>query len=878
MNWDEQGHVAAPTPPTTGRPPTPQDNPRVAAALDAYLAELEAGRRPSREAFFAHEPELAQELAECLDALEFIHAAAGGSGSMSDDAPDASPEALRPAAVLGDYRLIRRVGRGGMGVVYEARQLSLDRRVALKVLPQASALDPAHLQRFRIEAQAAAQLHHPRIVPIYAVGFERGVHFYAMQFIEGQSLAGVIEDLRRLGREPLSAPSGAETTTQTITPSPDRPSIVPDSGAPPAERAQPGSTWPEPGARRGPGAFRAFARLGIQAAEALEHAHEMGILHRDIKPSNLLIDEPGDLWVADFGLALFQDEPGVTRTGDLVGTVRYMSPEQALGRLSFDPRSDVYSLGATLYELLTLRPAFGAADRQALLRQIEQEEPISPRRIDPQVPRDLETIVLKAMSKEPSQRYASARELAEDLTRFLEDRPILARAPTALGHAAKWARRHRPILYTAAAIVFAAWSLGSALLWRERQETLKVNKELQIALRDKDRAHQAEIQALLQGDKAFEQVTRLLDLADNLTMKGMEHVAIASSSRGPNKDTWAFYEWARSFYEHLTTEPHLGPRMHALAFRRLGFTRMVTNRDPRAEQDFRRSIAMYQNLLAGSPGDPELVAGLVDVQNSLGMWLMWSNRMGEAVPEFRRAISLEEEQVSQHPEAPEFVESLAGHATQFSGWLAERGKAREAESERRRLLDTFARLAAGASTSPERTRAMAASYRSLSVMLDRYGWRKEQGEVLRAGLKLAPTHPALLHDMAWFLTARPGGSPTETADALRMARKAVDLSAVEPEGWRALGAALFRSGEWQAAAKALERVIPVGTAAGDPSTWLLIAMTHWQLGDKVKARDSYQKAIDSVSKHPEPDFDVPPLRAEAEKMLGLTPTERSAKD
>ena len=190
------------------------------------------------------------------------------------------------------------------------------------------------------------------------------------------------------------------------------------------------------------------AQLGLQAALALEHAHEIGVIHRDIKPSNLLIDSRDHLWVADFGLArLPQDEHDLTRTGDLVGTLRYMSPEQLRGeRGVVDARSDIYALGVTLYELLTLRPAFEASDRNELLRRILDEEPVNPRRFNPSIRRDLETIILKAMEKEPSARYSSARALADDLKRFLEDQPIQARRPSIIDQAVKWSRRHRAVV------------------------------------------------------------------------------------------------------------------------------------------------------------------------------------------------------------------------------------------------------------------------------------------------------------------------------------------------------------------------------------------------------------------------------------------------
>ena len=212
--------------------------------------------------------------------------------------------------------------------------------------------------------------------------------------------------------------------------------------------------------------FRNIARLGAEAADALDHAHGLGVLHRDIKPANLLIDEDGALWITDFGLARFRGDLSLTHTGDMVGTLRYMSPEQALARQGVvDQRTDIYSLGATLYELLTLRPAFSGRDHQELLRQIALDEPTSPRRIDPAIPRDLETIVLKGMSKDPSRRYLTAQELAADLKRFFEGRPIVAHRPGMLERGLNWAIRHRELMATAAAILFIALIVSTAAIW-----------------------------------------------------------------------------------------------------------------------------------------------------------------------------------------------------------------------------------------------------------------------------------------------------------------------------------------------------------------------------------------------------------------------------
>jgi serine/threonine protein kinase len=453
------------------------EDPRVARALEEYRMALEAGDKPDRARLLAAHPEIASVLADCLDGLEFVHGAAPAL-SQPDNAPAIGAAELLSATPLGDFRIVREVGRGGMGVVYEAEQLSLGRRVALKVLPFAAALDTKQLQRFKNEAQAAAHLQHPHIVPVHYVGCERGVHFYAMQFIDGQTLAALIAELRRPVQPPMPEPPGAVSTVSALAedlasgrwaPAPTSGlTITPPVAALSTERST-----------TSPAFFRTVASLGVQAAEALEHAHQLGVIHRDIKPANLLVDATGQLWVTDFGLARLGTEAGLTMTGELLGTLRYMSPEQALAqRGAVDARTDVYSLGITLYELLALEPAYDGRSREEVLRQIAFEEPRPPRRLNQAIPAELETIVLKAMAKSPDERYATAQALADDLRRFLEDQPIHARRPTLRQRARKWARRHQSLVV--AAVVFLALllvltaagaSIGAVLIWKEKAQT-----------------------------------------------------------------------------------------------------------------------------------------------------------------------------------------------------------------------------------------------------------------------------------------------------------------------------------------------------------------------------------------------------------------------
>jgi serine/threonine protein kinase len=442
----------------------------VGQVADDFLRRQRDGERPDVEEYVTRYPQAAELLRTVLASLRLLDCSRSAHAAAELEVGRSEVE-----GTLGDFRIVREVGRGGMGVVYEALQISLGRPVALKVLPFAAALDARQLQRFKNEAQAAACLHHTNIVPVYAVGCERGVHYYAMQLIEGQTLATVIADLRQ--REDQGQAPADPQRTSAYTPGPPAAAATGEADTP---LAQVLSTQRS---TRSPAFFRSVARLGMQAAEALEHAHQLGVVHRDVKPGNLMVDSRGNLWVTDFGLAHIHSDTRLTLTGDLVGTLRYMSPEQALAqRVVVDHRTDVYSLGATLYELLTLRPVFDGRDRQELLRQIAFDEPQAPRRLNKALPVELETIVLKALAKNPAERYATAQELADDLGRFLRDEAIRARRPTLVQQARRWGRRHRVVVWSAAvglltALVVLAGSVG----WVVADRALRRDKALEEA-------------------------------------------------------------------------------------------------------------------------------------------------------------------------------------------------------------------------------------------------------------------------------------------------------------------------------------------------------------------------------------------------------------
>jgi serine/threonine protein kinase/WD40 repeat protein len=395
------------------------------ALAEAFLERVRRGDAPDIDECARDYPEHAERIRELFPALLAVERA--GSLTFADAGE-------RLPARLGEYRILREIGRGGMGVVYEALHESLGRHAALKILPRRSPADPMQLLRFRREARAAARPHHTSIVPVFEVGECDGVHFYAMQFIRGQALSAVLAELRRQrgGRsfDTAQTRSLPEPTTGL------RIETAIDDTIPITA-----SALFSDGAGSGPSQnqyYRNVARIGQQIADALAYAHTQRVLHRDIKPANLLLDADGAAWITDFGLAK-EEGDDLTQTGDLVGTLRYMAPERFRGAV--DARSDIYGLGLTLYEMLALRPAFDDSDRARLIQHVTHCEPSRLNVSDPLVPRDLETIVLKAIAKEPRDRYQTAKDLSDDLARFRADRPIRARRASSLEHAWRWARR-----------------------------------------------------------------------------------------------------------------------------------------------------------------------------------------------------------------------------------------------------------------------------------------------------------------------------------------------------------------------------------------------------------------------------------------------------
>jgi serine/threonine protein kinase len=529
---------------------TDEDRDPVDIAADEFAERYRNGEYPSVTEYAQRFPEQAEELKELLPAVAMMEQLKQKEESRIDSFERQS--VISGLQQLGDFRIIREIGHGGMGVVYEAEQESLGRHVALKVLSPATFNSPKSIRRFRREAETVARLHHTNIVPVFGVGDEKGLHYYVMQLIEGEPLNEVVTGLRNrsegrtggsraevaglgcaTGSASAELPAGSDfkstgqasgtySSPRPAAPQPDphnksseelqrdadsgdefadtvmqsreelarlsesnladavdqararklaeesTESVASESDDSGVENRSPHATLTSATERLSAllptGEYwNAVAEIGIQVSRALAYAHGYGVWHRDIKPSNLLIDRSGTVWLVDFGLARIADDNELTQTGDLLGTLRYMAPEQVIGE--FDQRSDVYSLGLTLYELLTFRPAHDASIRSRIVEQISEASPKSPRSINPAIPKDLETIVLKATAHDAKDRYQTANDLAEDLQRFMQGFPIKARPFSATEQLWRWASRNPALAWSTATTAILLITVAAVSIW-----------------------------------------------------------------------------------------------------------------------------------------------------------------------------------------------------------------------------------------------------------------------------------------------------------------------------------------------------------------------------------------------------------------------------
>jgi serine/threonine protein kinase len=628
-----------------------------------------------------------------------------------DEGPDSA--AVLGAQVpgrVGDYRVLRELGRGGMAVVYEAEQKSLGRRVALKVLT-GTALTIQQVRRFEREARSAARLHHTNIVPVFGVGHEGNVHYYVMQYIPGQPLDQVLKEVRRLRRG--NHGSGQESAAASVVRADERPSasqvalslwsgrgILPviDDGpegpstteCPAADPTLPDQTernsapTPDPPVDPvGPaipscshsdvlsssvdltGSGRryaiAIARIGAQVADALEYAADQGIIHRDVKPSNILLDLCETAWVTDFGLAKVSGLEDLTHSGDLVGTLRYMAPERFRGEA--DRRSDVYALGLTLYELLVLRPAHNESDRARLIRQVTEEEAPRLSKLDPTIPRDLATIVHKAMAREPAERYTTAGAMASDLRRFLDDRPVVARRPSLVDRAAKWARRHRYAVWSgtislAALLVLSVIGLAvsNVLISREKDRKDAALREKGQALREREAA----LAAVGASEREARTNLRLARKAvDGLYTQLAEDLYALPRMQSLQRK---FLLQALEFYEEFSAQKGSDPEIRfetGRAYRRVGSIQHLLGQRPQASQALRRAIALLERLAEDFPEEAKYRTELASAYSTLGFTLVDTGEIRPGSDAYRYATELMEHLASDSSAAPDSRERLS---------------------------------------------------------------------------------------------------------------------------------------------------------------------------------------------------------------------------
>jgi WD40 repeat protein/serine/threonine protein kinase len=555
-----------------------------------FLDRRRRGEDPSPSAYAEQYPQWADQIREFFPALEVMEGLKPGSCDQTASRPGTAAVAPRLER-LGEYRILREIGRGGMGVVYEAVQESLGRRVALKILPLHGRIDPVQMERFQLESRSAARLHHTGIVPVYGMGEHSGVHYYAMQYIQGHGLDVILQDLRRLRGGALSLPPSANGKPAEN-----------DAGSMAVARSLLTGRFTGPGLDRGPGTvsataihgeaclsatpsgppegaasigsvlststdtgyYRAVARLGIQVAEALAHAHVLGVLHRDIKPSNLLLDVDGRVWITDFGLAKLEGSDGPTQTGDIIGTLRYMAPERFEGWS--DRRSDLYGLGMTLYELLTLHPAFDAVTRAKLIDQVIHDQPPPPRKHDPRVPRDLETIVLKAIAKEPAERYATVEALAADLENYVADRPIVARRSGLAERAWRWCRRNPTAtgllaasLVAALALVWAGTTIADNARVRKSERRSLADKRLAIEARQREETERRKAEDAAERERRLGYVHQILLAERELFSNNMPRAEQLLDACAPERRGWEWHYLKRLCHsEILTLRGHKG--------------------------------------------------------------------------------------------------------------------------------------------------------------------------------------------------------------------------------------------------------------------------------------------------------------------------------
>lgn len=702
------------------------DDEPVEDRLDELAAEFveryRQGESPTIAEYARQHPDLANEICDLFPTIAQME------GLKVQIEQDQQPIRQRgmitghlPLSQLGDFRIIREIGRGGMGVVYEAEQMSLGRRVAIKALPLLSVSQPELVKRFQREARTAARLHHTNIVPVFGVGEAEGFHYYAMQLIDGigldtftgdstatasdsvasqlmteldgltdqsqsQGLASLVSDRRSDSKDnvgqsentdsvataesipemrteprspasklddllqdhstslsipsfPKADPSNADSNCATGSASTGSPSNVDskNTGTPLKSTAKAAAGQTGNGTPASDGlSISQIVEIGIQAADGLHYAHAQGTLHRDIKPGNLMLDGNGVVWVTDFGLAKAMEGDDITHTENVVGTIRYMAPEQFRGNT--DSRSDIYSLGITLYELVTQKRAWSATSRSGLINEIMEGQLAPLRRVVANIPRDLETVILKATAPDVKHRYQTAGELAEDLRRFAADRPILARRASSAERLWRWGRRNPVVagLSLATALSLTMFAVAAAVGYTaERDQRERAEETSDLALEALDRI----FEKFAPGDSIAASSSSLTSDGPS----GAEHAVLSPEAA-------RLLAGMLEFYERLASQSDDNPKLLlkcAQARQRVGDIYQRLGKYESAVTSYRIAISDYEHLAAN------------DQSNSFSNPVLIKAGLLNGIGACELMLAQQEASQNSHHQAMEILESLA---------------------------------------------------------------------------------------------------------------------------------------------------------------------------------------------------------------------------
>jgi eukaryotic-like serine/threonine-protein kinase len=752
---------------------------------EEFLERLRRGEAVTPEGYAAEHPELADEILALFPALLMMEELGDETSDRTSSSEGESGTTVgATAGRLGEFRLLREVGRGGMGVVYEAEQESLGRRVALKILPNGALTDEKQVRRFEREARSAARLHHTNIVPIFGVGEHEGTHFYVMQFIQGQGLDAVLGELKKLRdlratksvstmppeRQEKSRGAAADIAQSLVTGRfvPGPAASLSRGGAAPTEAWTSAATTPSSSSAAHsdisiPGAGGAssvttltetdrrfalgVARIGVQVAEALAHAHGQGILHRDIKPSNLLLDREGKVWVTDFGLAKATGGDDLTHTGDIIGTVRYMAPERFKG--SGDARADLYALGLTLYEMLALRPAFDETDRASLVRQVTQEDPPRLRRLNRYVPPDLETIIHKTIARDPGHRYQTARALSEDLERYLDGRPILARQVSTTERLYRWSRRN-PALATAISslvLVLLATTVGSVLAaarFRNIAEAARIAAvDADVARNHADASRQLAEAARLEAevrrkDADAQRQSAQASLAESRASLALARKAVDDSFTKVSESALVNVPGLRplrrellqsslAFYEEFVRRGGDDPGALAdlaATQARVGQILSDLGEKEKSRAALRRAVELYEKTLVARPDDLVLLERQSEVWHRLGD-LDYATDAPAANQSYSKAIAIRKRLAARSPAEPRFRMALS---RSYNG-MALTSSGENQFDAYRRSLELRLKLAGEIPDDPDLLHGLSESFLNLATLLERQGNRQEALEL-----------------------------------------------------------------------------------------------------------------------------------------------------